>query len=121
VPLWATVADGGTAIHDADLAGAGLLLVGSEAHGLPDGLLRAAHAHVSVPMEGAAESLNAAVAGAVVAFECARQRRSGSSTGPGGAAGEPSRGAPVGVRHDVSLSATPGAAVEAPTRQVQER
>ncbi len=51
------------------------LLLGSEAHGLPDELVAAATVAVHIPMFGAVESLNVAMAGAVCAFELSRQRR----------------------------------------------
>ena len=50
-------------------------LLGSEAHGLAPDVIAAADATVSIPMLGAVESLNVAMAGAVCAFELARQRR----------------------------------------------
>src|ERR687885_1685118 len=62
-------------IYDLDLRGPTVLIVGSEAHGavraevLPD-VRRAA-----IPMPGAMESLNVAVATAVILFEALRQRR----------------------------------------------
>lgn len=110
---WATVRDGGTSLDDVDLSGPCLLLVGSEAHGLPDDVRRAAGAALSIPMDGAVESLNAAVAGALVAFEAARQRRrsvAGAGDGHGSAAGGAEPVAPVelSLGHDVSASATGG-------------
>lgn len=51
------------------------LLLGSEAHGLPADVVAAATSSVRIPMLGAVESLNVAIAGAVCAFELARQRR----------------------------------------------
>ncbi|UDY36221.1 TrmH family RNA methyltransferase [Dermatobacter hominis] len=111
---WATVRDGGTALDAAELGGACLVLVGSEAHGLPDDVAAAASGRVSIPMEGEIESLNAAVAGALVVFEAARQRRSG----PGAAGPEPVRGAPGPLGHDVSAAATAG---PAPTREERSK
>ncbi len=55
------------------------LLVGDEAHGLPDAVVEACDLAVTIPMPGGAESLNAAVAGAIVAYEVAVR---------GGAAGD---------------------------------
>lgn len=75
---WATVKDGGTSLDHAPLVGSCLLLIGSEAHGLPDDIVAAATDGLTIPMDGAVESLNAAVAGALVAFEAARQRRTGA-------------------------------------------
>lgn len=81
LPVVATVASGGEPPEEVDLASACIILVGSESRGLPAQLEAAASLRVGVPMEGAVESLNAAVSGALVAFEAARQRRarSGSS------------------------------------------
>ncbi|MEX1217538.1 MAG: RNA methyltransferase [Acidimicrobiales bacterium] len=73
--LVATVVAGGEAPENVDLAGPVALLVGSEAHGLSGELAgRCAH-KVTIPMSDSIDSINAAVAGAVVLFECARQRR----------------------------------------------
>lgn len=44
------------------------LIVGSEAHGLPDSALAGCTRLVSIPMAGRTESLNAAVAGGIAAF-----------------------------------------------------
>ena len=68
-----TSAASGTAYTDADLTGRLALAVGNEARGLAadapvDGWL-------TIPHAGRAESLNAAMAAAVVCFEVARQRR----------------------------------------------
>ena len=49
------------------------LLVGSEAHGLPDATVAAAMRRLSIPTVGV-ESLNAAVAGSVAMYERARTR-----------------------------------------------
>lgn len=55
------------------------LLLGSEAHGLPDDIARAVDEWVGIPMHGRVESLNVAVAGAVVSFEVARRGRTAKS------------------------------------------
>jgi TrmH family RNA methyltransferase len=57
----------------------GALIVGGEAQGA-GAEARAAATPIAIPMHGAVESLNAAVAGSVILFEAARQRR-GSATG----------------------------------------
>lgn len=75
IQTWATVVSGGTNLEDADLGGAGALLIGGEAHGLGAGAVEASSVPLSIPMAGKVESLNAGVAGAVVLFEAARQRR----------------------------------------------
>jgi TrmH family RNA methyltransferase len=44
------------------------LVVGSEAHGLPEDVVEAATIAISIPMSGGTESLNAAAAGAIAAY-----------------------------------------------------
>lgn len=44
------------------------LLIGSEAHGLPESAIAACRFSVTIPMSGETESLNAAVAGAIVMY-----------------------------------------------------
>lgn len=58
----------------ADLTGPVAVVLGSEPHGLPPGL-DDLDVDVSIPMVGRAESLNVAMAGAVLCFEALRQRR----------------------------------------------
>ena len=65
----------GSAPETLDLRGSVAVVLGSEAHGLPDDLVASADDVVRIPMAGRVESLNVAMAGAVVAFEAARQRR----------------------------------------------
>ncbi|WP_436796160.1 TrmH family RNA methyltransferase [Actinospongicola halichondriae] len=73
------------AYDDTDLTGDVAVLLGNEAHGLIDGADDAADVVVSIPMQGAVESLNVAMTGAIVAFESARQRRvQDLASGPGG-------------------------------------
>jgi TrmH family RNA methyltransferase len=65
--LLATVVEGGdppSRPGDTPVA----ILVGDEANGLPDEVVGVADARVTVPMVGGTESLNAAVAGAIVAY-----------------------------------------------------
>jgi TrmH family RNA methyltransferase len=69
-----TVVRGGTPYTDADLRGPLALVLGSEAHGLPAGLDPLLDLRCTIPMAGRAESLNVAMAGAVVCFEALRQR-----------------------------------------------
>jgi TrmH family RNA methyltransferase len=58
-----------------DLTGPLALVLGSEAHGVPDALEPVLDSWTHVPMHGRAESLNVGVTGAVICFEAARQRR----------------------------------------------
>lgn len=60
-------------VHDRRWA----LLVGSEAHGLSERHAEAADVLVTVPMPGGIESLNAGVAGSIVAYQLALLRKSG--------------------------------------------
>jgi TrmH family RNA methyltransferase len=69
-----TAGAGGVAPHRLDLTGPVALVLGSEAHGLPDEVADGIDSWASLPMEGAVESLNVAVAGSVLAFEVVRQR-----------------------------------------------
>jgi len=55
------------------------LIVGSEAHGISKSALKLARSRVSIPMLGAAESLNVASAAAVILFEAQRQRLAAAS------------------------------------------
>jgi TrmH family RNA methyltransferase len=76
---WSLVRLGTAAHHGSDyttldLTRPAAIVVGNEAHGLP---VLDTHLDelISIPMAGRAESLNVAVAAAVVCFEAARQRR----------------------------------------------
>ena len=55
-----------------------LLIVGSEADGPGASGRELANLGITIPMAGGVESLNAGVAGSVILFEIARQRRTGS-------------------------------------------
>jgi TrmH family RNA methyltransferase len=79
---YGTVARGGTSYDEADLAGRVAIVLGNEAHGLPDDLAASLDGGLTVPMAGRAESLNVGMAAAVVCFEALRQRRAGGTGGP---------------------------------------
>ena len=68
-------AGGDTALDELDGAGPLVVVVGSEGKGLSRLVRQNCDAVVSIPMAGATESLNAAVAAGVVLAEIARQRR----------------------------------------------
>lgn len=74
VRLVATVPRGGTSMYDVDFTGPSAILLGGEGPGLPEDLLNAADVKLSIPMHGGIESLNAAVAAALVLYEAQRQR-----------------------------------------------
>lgn len=70
--------------HDAappdavNLLGAVALVIGAETRGIPESIASAADVAVTIPLDAAAESLNAAAAAAIIVFEAARQRRGGA-------------------------------------------
>lgn len=69
----ATVARGGSAPWDLEPEGHLALLVGDETRGLPPDVVAGADARVTIPMPGGIESLNAGVAGAILAYEMRRR------------------------------------------------
>lgn len=70
---------GGTRPYDAlPLAQGSAFLIGNEGNGLSERAVQAADEKTIIPMEGAAESLNAAMAAGILLFEASRQRRSRS-------------------------------------------
>ncbi|MEY8337444.1 RNA methyltransferase [Lachnospiraceae bacterium 62-35] len=66
---------GGRDYDDEDYQGASAFLIGNEARGLSPETVALADCCVKIPMAGRVESLNAAVAGSILMFEAARQRR----------------------------------------------
>ncbi|MEZ5261487.1 MAG: RNA methyltransferase [Acidimicrobiales bacterium] len=80
---WATIVRGGADLYDTELVGRSAVCFGSEAHGLPDELLRhPGLRHLSIPMAGGVESLNVAMAVTVTCFERQRRRRDGRTALP---------------------------------------
>lgn len=77
VRLYAAHLDGKNSYDQEDYRGAAGFLIGNEAKGLERETADMADAWVRIPMEGKVESLNAAVASALLMFEAARQRRDG--------------------------------------------
>jgi RNA methyltransferase, TrmH family len=73
--LVGTAATGGTSYLDVDFAGDVAFVLGNEASGLPGELDAALDACVTIPMAAGPESLNVAVAAAVLCFEAARRGR----------------------------------------------
>ena len=74
--LWvlAAVAEGGTAMWEADLAGGTALVLGAEGKGVRPLVRRACDDAVSIPLGPGLESLNVSVAAAVLLYEARRQR-----------------------------------------------
>ena len=71
----ATVPRSGCRPEQVDLRGPVALLLGGEGPGLPDAVVGAADAGISIPMQPPVESLNVAVAAALLVYEAARQRQ----------------------------------------------
>lgn len=66
---------GGVWYDEKDYTGKTAILIGNEGNGLSETLCRSADGAVCIPMEGRAESLNAAMAAGILMYEAARQRR----------------------------------------------
>jgi TrmH family RNA methyltransferase len=67
----------GRSLFDAGLRGPLAILVGGEGAGLPAAIVDAADERVTIPMERPVESLNTAVAAALVVYEVRRRRTHG--------------------------------------------
>jgi RNA methyltransferase, TrmH family len=65
----------GTAAQQYSFPSKGTLLIGNEARGVADDLLKLATAQISIPSFGAAESLNAAVATGILLWELKRSEK----------------------------------------------
>jgi TrmH family RNA methyltransferase len=76
VRLIATSSHKGAALDQANLTGPVAIFVGSEGSGLSRELLAQVDELVMIPHGAQVESLNAGVAGSIVLYEAARQRRS---------------------------------------------
>jgi len=75
VRLIATSSHKGTPLDQANLTGSSAIFVGNEGSGLPRPVLAQADELVAIPHMPQVESLNAGVAGSIVLYEAARQRR----------------------------------------------
>ncbi|MBK9387540.1 MAG: RNA methyltransferase [Planctomycetes bacterium] len=74
VRLLAFEVEGAVDLHDAPLEQPCALLLGSEAHGVPDELARAADLRVRIPIASTVDSLGVAAASAIALYEAARRR-----------------------------------------------
>lgn len=72
--IYGTVADEGRPLTEVDLVRPCVVVVGSEGQGLRRLVAETCDELVHIPMSGRLGSLNAAVAGAIVVYEAARQR-----------------------------------------------
>ena len=72
--IMVTCLDGAQNLYEAEFGARTAIVVGSEAYGASESLKVVAAKRVFIPMQGRAESLNAAVAGGIVMFEAMRRR-----------------------------------------------
>jgi TrmH family RNA methyltransferase len=75
VRLIATSSHKGTPLDQAKLSGRAAIFIGSEGAGLSRGLIAQMDETLTIPHTAQVESLNAGVAGSIVLYEAARQRR----------------------------------------------
>jgi TrmH family RNA methyltransferase len=73
--VWLAAADGETEYTAVNWREPSAIIIGNEAKGAGDAAQELACGRISIPMNDATESLNAAVAAGVMLFEAARQRR----------------------------------------------
>jgi len=73
--LYLTDSSGGQSHHEANLQAPLALIIGGEAHGAGQIAQTLANQHVTIPMAGGVESLNSAIAAAVLMFEVVHQRQ----------------------------------------------
>lgn len=78
VTIAAAVPRDGVSMYEFDMTRPLVVLMGGEGPGLPDAIVASADARISIPMSGAVESLNVAVAAAVILYEARRQRALGA-------------------------------------------
>lgn len=75
IRVYAAHLEGKNAYDREDYRGAAAFLIGNEGNGLRREVADCADTWIRIPMEGQAESLNAAVAASILMFEVSRQRR----------------------------------------------
>lgn len=75
VQVYAAHLDGKHFYDEEDYRGGAAFLIGNEGNGLRQEVAECADTWIRIPMEGQAESLNAAVAASILMFEAGRQRR----------------------------------------------
>jgi TrmH family RNA methyltransferase len=75
VRLVAAVPRGGTPLPDLDLRQPTAIVLGGEGAGVPHTTMAAVHETVTIPMQPSVESLNVAIAAALVLYEAMRQRQ----------------------------------------------
>jgi TrmH family RNA methyltransferase len=80
--ILATVVRGGESHRAQDYSLATVIVIGNEAAGLGEESVAQCDATVSIPMDGRSESLNAAIAASLVAFEALYQRQDANPSLP---------------------------------------
>jgi len=75
----AAVSAGGESLPQADLRGPLTVVIGGEASGIREGVLKHCDLRLAIPMSGKIGSLNASVAAGIILYEIARQRQHGGS------------------------------------------
>ena len=78
---FATVVRGGVSHRKVDFTGPTVVVIGNEAEGLDEASIALCQGSITIEMAGASESLNAGVAGSLIAFEALWQRE-GTTTSP---------------------------------------
>ena len=74
IRVFASVPRGGTPLPECDLRAPSAILLGSEGAGLSQSRIGAADAAITIPMSGPVDSLNVAIASALMLYEASRQR-----------------------------------------------
>jgi TrmH family RNA methyltransferase len=75
VRMVATSSHKGTPLDRANLTGALAVFIGNEGFGLPRGIMAKMNETIAIPHAPQVESLNAGVAGSIILYEAARQRK----------------------------------------------
>ena len=78
VKVYAAYLDGSEVYDEMDYRGGSAFVIGNEGNGLTEETAELADTYVRIPMEGRLESLNAAIASALLLYEAAGQRRRGA-------------------------------------------
>lgn len=74
INIYSAAADGEIRYTDVDWTNSWAFIVGNEAHGISKQARKIANTDIAIPMASETESLNAAIASAVILFEAQRQR-----------------------------------------------
>lgn len=75
IPVYGTMMQGSVVYDEPDYRSGTAIVIGNEANGISEKVAKELSVRVRIPMAGSLESLNAAVAAAVLMYEVARQKR----------------------------------------------